>query len=106
MTNRSDCSRATSNTSILATHPDYDVSPDGQHFYMIRGEQVEAESRLRVVVGWLDSVAGGDIDSRHLTVSFFSDDGDFKSNAIRDANDTYGRSLRIIKHLDRSGIHQ
>jgi len=44
--------------SILATHPDYDVSPDGQHFYMIRGERVEAESRLRVVVGWLDSVAG------------------------------------------------
>ena len=48
--------------SILATHPDYDVSPDGQHFYMIRGERVESDSRLRVVVGWLDSVAGGDID--------------------------------------------
>lgn len=68
--------------SILATHPDYDVSPDGQHFYMIRGERVEAESRLRVVVGWLDSVGRGRHRPRHLIVSFFSNDGDFKSLVV------------------------
>ena len=32
--------------------------------------------------------------------------GDFKSSEGLDTNDTYGRSLRIIKHLERADTHQ
>jgi hypothetical protein len=33
--------------------PDYDISPDGQHFLMIKASaQVEAEAQLHVVLNW------------------------------------------------------
>ena len=37
-------------------NPNFDVSPDGQHFLMVKGEPTEP-ARLRVVVGWFDQLS-------------------------------------------------
>jgi hypothetical protein len=44
-------------TSIYPFEPDYDVSPDGQRFLMIKaGEQESAATQLNVVLNWSDEL--------------------------------------------------
>ena len=44
-------------TGLFAFEPDYDVSPDGQRFLMIKaGEQESAATQLNVVLNWSDEL--------------------------------------------------
>ncbi len=38
-------------------HPNYDVSPDGSHFLMIKGERPDRVSEIRVLQGWKTKLA-------------------------------------------------
>jgi len=43
-------------TSIYAFEPNYDVSPDGQQFLMIKGSEQESATQLNVVLNWSDEL--------------------------------------------------
>ena len=43
-------------TSIYTFHPNYDVTPDGQRFLMIRGTEQKSATQINVVLNWSDEL--------------------------------------------------
>ena len=42
--------------SLQTTIPSYDVSPDGQRFLMLKGEQSQAITQINVVQNWFEEL--------------------------------------------------
>jgi len=53
----------------------YDVSPDGQHFLMVKAEQELAATQINVVLNWFEELSAASLQQRGNASRKRTDDG-------------------------------